>query len=106
MLLDAVSGAYRAIAGAGHEVEFVSFAELDRLEARLLVLPFTVLLPGRGGLGDRRLGKARRARPGRSRSSRCSTGRDGRGIAGPVAAWTPCSGPASAGSTWSQVRSR
>ncbi|CAN5565767.1 beta-galactosidase [soil metagenome] len=45
MLLDAISGAYRAIAGAGHEVEFVSFRELDSLDCRLLVLPFTVLLP-------------------------------------------------------------
>ena len=45
MLLDGISGAYRAIAGAGYEVEFVSFRELESLECRLLVLPFTVLLP-------------------------------------------------------------
>ncbi len=45
MLLDALSGAYRAIAGAGHEVEYVSFGELGSLACRLLVLPFSVLLP-------------------------------------------------------------
>lgn len=48
MLLEAIRGAYRAIAGGGYEVEFVSFAELDSLECELLVLPFTVLLPGPG----------------------------------------------------------
>ena len=48
MLLEAIVGVYRAIAGGGYEVEFVSFAELDKLECEFLVMPFTVLLPGEG----------------------------------------------------------
>jgi beta-galactosidase len=49
VLLDALSGAYSALGGGGFEVEFVSFAELDRLECRLLVLPFAMVVPGHAG---------------------------------------------------------
>ncbi len=63
VLLEGISGAYRAIAGAGFEVEFVSFEELDSLECRLLVLPFTMLLPGEG---------ADRSRPTCGAAVRCS----------------------------------
>jgi hypothetical protein len=45
-LLDALSGAYAAFAGGGFEVGFVSFSELERLDCRLLVLPFTMVVPG------------------------------------------------------------
>jgi hypothetical protein len=48
-LEDAVAGAYRAFAGSGFGVDFVSFGELDDLGARLLVLPFTMLVPRHAG---------------------------------------------------------
>lgn len=48
-LEDAIAGAYRALAGSGFGVDFVSFEELEDLDARLLVLPFTMLVPRRAG---------------------------------------------------------
>lgn len=48
-LLDAMRGAYTALAGRGYEVDFVAYADLDRLECRLLVLPFTMMLPAEAG---------------------------------------------------------
>ncbi len=48
-LLEAVAGAYRAFAGSGFEVDFVSCADLGSLTARLLVLPFTMLIPSAAG---------------------------------------------------------
>lgn len=49
VLLESISGAYRALAGAGFPVEFVSYADLDALDCRLLVLPFTMVLPEPAG---------------------------------------------------------
>ena len=48
-LLDAMTGTYRALAGAGFACEFVAFEDLDRLEAKMLVLPATMLLPAEAG---------------------------------------------------------
>lgn len=53
-LFEAVSGAHQALAGSGFEVDFVGFDNLDSLGARLLVLPFTMLLPGSAGEAIRR----------------------------------------------------
>lgn len=49
VLLEALSGAYRAFAGAGFPVDFVSYDDLDDLDCRLLVLPFTMVLPEAAG---------------------------------------------------------
>ena len=48
-LLEALTGAYTAFAGAGFEVDFVGVAELEHLDCRLLVLPFTMLLSEAAG---------------------------------------------------------
>ena len=48
-LLDAISATYRALAGSGFGCEFVAFEDLDQLEAKLLVLPATMLLPSEAG---------------------------------------------------------
>ena len=48
-LLEALTGAYTAFAGAGFEVDFVGVDELEHLECRLLVLPFTMLLSEAAG---------------------------------------------------------
>lgn len=49
VLLEAVTGAYRAFAGAGFPVDFVSYSDLDVLDCNLLVLPFTMVLPEAAG---------------------------------------------------------
>ena len=48
-LLDAITGAYRALAGAGFACEFVAFEDLSDVQAKLLVLPATMLLPAEAG---------------------------------------------------------
>lgn len=53
-LLQSISGAYRALAGSGFEVDFVGYDDLDSLGGRLLVLPFTMLLPRAAGVAIRR----------------------------------------------------
>lgn len=53
-LLEAIRGAYRALAGRGFEVQFVAYDDLDALDCRLLVCPFTMVLPaGAGAAIDR-----------------------------------------------------
>jgi beta-galactosidase GanA len=44
-LRDALWGAYTAFAGGGFEVGFASSGDLERLQCRLLVLPFTMVVP-------------------------------------------------------------
>jgi beta-galactosidase len=48
-LLEAMAATYRAFQSAGYSVRFVSYAELEGLRAKLLVLPFTLVLPGKAG---------------------------------------------------------
>lgn len=54
VLLDALAGCYQSLAGAGFEVGVVGPPELETLDCRLLVLPFTALVSGAtaAALGD------------------------------------------------------
>lgn len=48
-LLEAITGAYRALAGAGFACEFVAEEDLSDVHSKLLVLPATMLLSGAAG---------------------------------------------------------